>query len=248
MSNDHQSIVEAIAAVAAEVAQEPLLYFSETGLQSLVERQLAQIPGLVRPMPTCVERGKGSATRYATPRLQREYGGGSGTRVDLAILSTEGLEKINSPRMMLRNDEAALDYVPLTAAIEVGTEKSANTRAHARGDLEKLIDRVDRKAAERGYIFHVQRSVATAVTGSGRQAATQTRLECEVRKPFLELVYSKPDLIHVLAMILHTGRDQERMRGKCEMLLPHDSEWSWSRVNVGDADGLRNAALRALTA
>jgi hypothetical protein len=230
---------DAVADFCVGVIKEPLSHFSEADLQQLLAETLRKIPKLADDRPTGVPRGQGAKTTYRTSLIHREYGGGEGTRIDVVVLDPADVEKIPTPS--LTDDQR--HYLKPVFAFELGTEKSADTAGHLKGDIEKLRNA---SVQTQGCIIHMYRDVGASGRESERREKTQDKILREFKQPF-ESAFADPNIPAHIAMIpilLHTSQGVDNPRGKCEIL--HCKEWE--KINVGNEGYIRDAILRCRSA
>jgi hypothetical protein len=231
---DKIDIDNAITDVCVKIIQEPLLYFSEADVQQMLVQALNGIDGLGVPVETTVPRGLGSKGKYSTQLVHREYGAGEGRRVDVVIFDPVDAAKIDDANLMIKGA-----YLKPLYAFEIGTEKTADTAAHLKNDLAKLSC-----VKGTGYIIHIFKDTTLAPTGSDRRSRTEIKIIESFWKPFeLSCVDIASD-VRVLAILLRTGRNQARMRGKCAIFDRQQQDWA--NVNVNDETRIRSAIQKQL--
>ncbi len=228
-------IDQAIADVAVRVILEPLTCFSEADLQQQLTEELGSIEELYAPRPTSISKGKGARSCYRTPIVHREYGGGGRTRLDIVVLDPEDVAQIDDVQL-----RSGGKYLRPVYAMELGTEKTTDTKTHLANDLAKLDSRL--KSGGTGYVIYVYRDTTQAPTDSGRRAKTGDKITREFRNACRAVRQAAPPNIKVLALLIRVGRDQARMVGKCEIL---DGK-RWQKVNLSHTLDLRAAVLRQL--
>ncbi|MFH1219048.1 MAG: hypothetical protein V1694_01165 [Candidatus Eisenbacteria bacterium] len=226
-------VEKAIAEFCLKIIQEPLTYFSEADCQQLLVEELKKVECLRDQYRTSVRRGQGSKGRYTTALIHREYGGGGATRIDVVVFSPDDVKRIDSPNLMIGSD-----YLDPVFALELGTEKTADTAAHLKNDLAKL----GRKVKDTGYILHFYRDTAVARTGTRRRQRTEEKIGRIFKSAFAEQESTGADKVKILPILIRTGRDQARMRGKCEIF----DGLHWNKVNVSRPDHIRRAILDRL--
>lgn len=223
-------IDRAVANVCVDIIREPLLHFSEADVQQLLVERLRQIEPLAKTYPTAVHKGHGSKGTYRTSLVHREYGGGGGTRIDVAILGPTAVAQIDSVNLTDRGK-----YLRPAYAFEIGTEKTSDTRRHLESDLRKLTAR----SQGTGYALHIFRDKTRSASGTESRSRTNARLERDFKNIVAQLAPQAPANVKVVAILLSVGRSQPRTRGKCQVL---DGS-QWRKVNVGDRAALRKVIL-----
>jgi hypothetical protein len=226
------NICDAIAKTCVAIIKEPLLYFSEADVQQLLVENLRKIPNLKKSYPTSVRKGKGSKSRYSTPLIHREYGGGGGRRIDAVIFDPEDVKQINDINLTIDKDYLTPQY-----AFELGTEKTSDTAQHIMNDLHKLG-----ACKEKGYLVHFYKDVTQAATGTKSRDRSEERIQRNFKDAFEGLSLKEQEKVKVLAILLRTYRNQSKMRGKCEIF----NGKNWVQVNVSRDQDLREAVLEQL--
>ena len=231
---DKKAIDRMITDVCVRIIREPLLYFSEADVQQMLVESLRTVDSLRRTVPTLVPKGLGSKNRHHTQLVHREYGGGDGRRVDVVIFDPKDVDNINDTNLM-----AGGTYLRPLYAFEIGTEKTADTDTHLKSDLAKL-----QNVKGAGYIIHFFRDTTLSPTGSGSRRRTEDKIDRSFRDAFNSIGGNIDEKIHVLAILLRTGRNQARMLGKCEVF--DQEQGAWVKVNVAKESALREAILKQL--
>lgn len=212
-----------IASFCAEIAAEPMSFFSEADLQGMLFAKLtAEFPDHA---PTGVARGPNSKSRYATGVVHREYGAGGGRRIDISLFDPKDIAMIDGPKLMIGNR-----YLKPRFAIELGTEKTSETAKHIRSDLSKLS-----LATERGYLIHIFRDITQADTGTRSREGTERRLSKTFRDPVLSAHVLIPPTVIALFLLLRLARSRRRIRGKCEIFTPKTGKWE--KLNLRQVRG-----------
>lgn len=230
-----RQIDQAVAQVCADVIQEPLLYFSEADIQQLLAAKLTRVPGLKRTAQTKVRKGTGSKSMYATSLVHCEYGAGEGRRADIVVFKRSDVENISTTNLE-RADEG---YIKPQYAFEIGTEKTSDADAHIKGDLKKL----SKIAKDRGYIIHIYRDTTCTARGK-RRANTDAKIKRAFRMPIETRWAMKKDNVRIVAILIRVGRDQPKMRGKCEIYL---GGGNLHKANVSKKRELEETILSVLT-
>lgn len=226
-------IDRAVADACVEIIREPLLYFSEADVQQLLVERLRQIEPLSKTYPTAVHKGRGSKGKYRTSLVHREYGGGGGTRIDVAVLSPADVAQIDNANLTKRGR-----YLHPVYAFEIGTEKTSDTRRHLDGDLKKLATR----SQGTGYAIHIFRDTTRSASGTESRRRTDARLERDFKNVVAHLGSHAPANVKVVTILIRIGREQTRTRGKCGIF---DGS-KWRKVNVGNRAALRRVILGRL--
>lgn len=226
-------IDRAVADACVEIIREPLVYFSEADVQQLLVERLRQIESLSKMHPTAVHKGRGSKGTYRTSLVHREYGGGGGTRIDVVVFGPADVAQIDNANLTSRGK-----YLRPAYALEIGTEKTSDTRRHLESDLKKLATRTQGT----GYAIHIFRDTTRSASGTESRGRTDARLERDFKDVVARLAPQAPANVKVVAILVRVGRDQPRTRGKCEVL----DGARWRKVNVGDRAALRKAVLSCL--
>jgi len=228
-------IDKAVENLCLRIIKEPLLYFSEADVQQLLVEELRSIEELGKSYPTSVQKGKESKGTYHTSLIHREYGGGSATRIDVVVLDPHEVAKIDSTKLTHQKD-----YLKPIYAFELGTEKTIDTAGHLRNDLAKLGSKVKENGT--GYIIYFFRDTTITPTGNKRRAKTEDKIERVFKSAFPKSYDRTIEKVKILPILIRTGRDQHRMRGKCEIF---DGE-KWIKVNISRPHNLREAILDRL--
>jgi hypothetical protein len=227
-------IDRAIAKMCIQIIKKPLSYFSEADIQQLLVEELRKIKPISKPYPTSVHKGKGSKGTYSTSLLHREYGGGSGTRIDVVIFDPDDVKKINNVNLMFGKD-----YLSPVYAFELGTEKTSDTLKHFKNDLQKL-----EKSKGTGYLIHFFKDVTQARTGTISRTKTEEKILTKFKQVFSFTKTEQMTNVKILAILLRTYRNQEKMRGKCEIF--NGQKQKWDKTNVNKDGALRDAILNQL--
>jgi hypothetical protein len=195
MKHELVSVFEVeVTRLLADVAFQPLLFFSEKTLQFRLAARLLQLPAFSMPIQTSVctynkaalgrvaksqgVRANGVTSSYAScfsvPPLQMEYGNADlpNARIDLAVL-----DPIDVPR--IANAEGFQDdqgrYLSPLIGAEFFTEKSGSTEAaiqrHLSNDAAKALK------CKHGYVINVFRNHRMTSRGTPRSDATEGKLE-----------------------------------------------------------------------
>ena len=223
----------AIAEVCVQITQEPLSYFSEADIQQFLVEELRRIPPLSKLYQTSVPKGKGSKGLYKTPLVHREYGGGGGTRIDIVIFDPDDLREINNVNLTVEKK-----YLRPAYAFELGTEKTSDAASHMQNDLTKL----SKRAKGTGYLIHFYKDITQARSGTKSREKTEARIEKDYKQVFSIKQTCDLKNVKILAILLRTYRNQEKMRGKCEIYNGNE----WIKVNVSRATAIRKAVLKQL--
>jgi hypothetical protein len=227
------NIDNAIAETCIKIIQEPLLYFSEADVQQLLTEELRKIKVLKKLYNTLVYKGKGSKDIYKTSRLHREYGGGKGRRIDIVILSEDGIKKINDPNLTMGKK-----YLDFEFAFEIGTEKTRNIKKHLVNDIDKLNN-----VRSTGYIIHIYKDRTKSATGTGRRNNTVEKIKSGFKFVFKNNI-CKNGKIKKLAILLSPFKDQTLTKGKCEIF--NGSIYKWDKVNINKKSVLREKIIAQL--
>ena len=184
-----------------DVLNEPLTFFSEADLQSLLYAKLYNSFG--RLIETSYQRGSDSKTCYKTIQLHREYGLNESqkSRMDLVIFSEEDIKSINSPNLVCDGK-----YLKPTIGIELGTHKTANFKEHLENDVKKL------KGVDCGYLIHIQRDETKSSKKSKSGQNTLDRIDTKITNAINET--SIPDNIIPLFFIIQIQK--RKIWGKCQ--------------------------------
>jgi len=222
----------AIAKVCIQIIKEPLSYFSEADIQQLLVEELRKIEPISKSYPTSVHKGKGSKGTYSTSLLHREYGGGSGTRIDVVIFDPDDVKKINNVNLTIGKK-----YLSPAYAFELGTEKTSDTLKHFENDLQKL-----EKSKGTRYLIHFFKDVTQARTGTISRIKTEEKILKKFKQVFSFTKTEQMTNVKILAILLRTYRNQEKMRGKCEIF----NRKEWIKTNVNKEKELQDAILKQL--
>ena len=226
-------IDRAIAVVCIQIIKEPLCYFSEADIQQLLVEELRKIEPISKSYPTSVQKGKGSKSTYRTPLIHREYGGDGGRRIDVVVMDPDDVLKIDNVNLTVGKE-----YLKPAYAFELGTEKTSDTFNHLQSDLSKLNDRTKGT----GYIIHFYKDVTQARTGTLTRDKTEEKIHNKFKQVFSAKKTQRIMKVKVLAILLRTYRNQEKMRGKCEIFNGQE----WIKTNVSRDAALRSAIIKQL--
>ena len=205
-----------ISRFCANVATEPLSFFSEADLQGMLYSKLVtEFPDSAN---TAYKRGPGSQGTYATGLVHREYGAGKNRRIDITLFDPEVIATIDNPHL-----KTGRKYLKPRFAVELGTEKTIDTAGHIERDLSKLS-----KATERGYLIHFFRDVTQADTGTKRRADTEEKLRRIFKRPVRSAQI--PDNVVALFFLLRLAHSHKKIVGKCELFVPKTG--NWEKVNL----------------
>jgi hypothetical protein len=213
-------IDDIIADFCSQVIREPLCFFSEADLQGLLFAKL--LDRFPRQFDTGVKRGPVSKGRYRTGRVHREYGAGERHRMDIVIFPVEKIPAIDSPNL-----QVGRKYLQPVVGIELGTEKTKDSKAHLKNDVKKL-----KNVSKRGYLIHFFRDTTSADVGTKSREETEKKIRRILRVPF-ESHHLKPAeraRIKVLCFVLRLSRRHRKIWGKCEVFDPHNKVWM--KVNL----------------
>ncbi len=228
-------IDNAIANTCIRIIKEPLLYFSETDVQQMLTEELKLIKELAELYPTLIHRGKNSKSFYSTTLLHREYGGGGGTRIDIAIFSKKDVKKIDN-----QNLKIGKKYIIPEFAFELGTEKTVNIEEHLRSDIKKLSN-----VNQAGYIIHIYKDITKSPSGTKSREATIDRITDIFKSVFEnDSINCSSGKVKKLAILLNPFRNQIRTWGKCEIY--NGTTCKWEPVNVGKKNELKKKILEQL--
>jgi len=214
-----------IADFCSEVISEPLCFFSEADLQGLLfAKLLDQFP---QKLETSVKRGPKAKSKYRTGRVHREYGVGEDRRMDIVMFDPKDISQIDSPNLQIGKK-----YLKPAVGIELGTEKTQDSEAHLKNDIEKL-----KKVSKRGYLIHFFRDTTSADVGTKTRDKTEAKIKRILQIPF-ESHEVKPEgrgKIKVLCFILRLSRRHKKIWGKCEAFDPKNKEWK--KINLQRTKG-----------
>ncbi|MFQ5329734.1 MAG: hypothetical protein ACE5D4_07085 [Thermodesulfobacteriota bacterium] len=225
-------IEKAIVKTCIQIIKEPLIYFSEADVQQLLAENLRATPVLQRLYPTSVKKGKNSKARFTTSLIHREYGGGSGRRIDIVIFREEDVKDINDVNLTCNKKYLTPEY-----AFELGTEKTTDTENHLKKDLHKLGN-----VKNTGYLIHFYKDTTQARTGTLSRGNTEQKIQRTFKSAFEDKREQGDSKVKVLSILLRAYRDQVRMRGKCEIFNGE----KWVKRNINKDAELRSAILSQL--
>jgi hypothetical protein len=234
MNRWKSQVNNAIIDTCIAIIKEPLIYFSESDVQQLLCENLRKIKTFSKMYRTSLTRGKNSKSFFKTSMLHREYGGGNGTRIDIVAFHPKQLRKINNPN--LKNDG---EYLKPMIAFELGTEKTIDALAHYKSDITKL-----KKVSDSGYLIHIYKDFTQSRKGTKSRNNTEVKIQSKFKDVFEKNNVSNKK-IKVLAMLLRTYVNQEKMIGKCEIFDRESKEWK--KVNVSKNADIRIAIDKQLT-
>ncbi len=178
---------------------------------------------------TGVRRGPGAKAFYRTPRVHREYGGGEGTRRDLAVLHEDHLSEAD------RELKANGEYIEPMFGVELGAEKSQDIEGHIKGDVDKLA-----RCWGRGYLLHFYRDVTKADKGTKSWRETQAKIGRIFMDPARRV--RLPENIKALFFIIELGKARKDIRGNCRLYYP--GAGGWRRINLQKVESAVKEALR----
>ena len=167
--------------------------------------------------------------------MHREYGGGGGTRIDIVVFDPEDVKNIDDVNLMSKNQ-----YLKPVYAFELGTEKTSDTLAHFQNDLKKLTKCAVNKEGT-GYLIHFYKDVTQARTVTKSRAKTEEKILKEFKRVFSHTNTEQMTKVKILGILLRTYRNQEKMRGKCEIFNGQE----WVKKNIGNDDVLRSTIMKA---
>ena len=216
-----------------QIIREPLSYFSEADIQQLLVGELLKIKPLSKSYPTSVQKGKGSKSTYKTSLVHREYGCKGGRRIDVVVMDPDDVQKIDTVNLMIGKD-----YLQSAYAVELGTEKTSDTFAHLQNDLKKLSE----CSKGTGYLIHFYKDITQARTGTITRDKTEEKIHRNFKQVFSEMQIQGIMDVKILAILLRTYRNQEKMRGKCEIFNGQE----WIKTNVSRDAALRSSILKQL--
>jgi len=204
-----------IADFCCGVVDEPLCFFSEADLQSLLFAQLQK--NFPDNFETSVSRGANSKGKYRTGLIHREYGVGGKQRMDIIIFSQDDVSRIDSPNLKMGKK-----YLTPRFGIELGTEKTADIKKHLETDIRKLS-----AISERGYLIYFFRDMTSADVGTKSRNNTENKIKRIFRRPVEDIEI--PPNIKMLCFLLRVRR-RRKILGKCEMYIPEIK--LWKKVNL----------------
>ena len=117
------------------------------------------------------------------------------------------------------------------------TEKTTDIKNHFINDIKKLDNVV--KPEGTGYIIHIQKDKTVSKSGTGRRINTEAKVN-KIKNVFK--VQKLPDRIKVIAILLRIGRDQKRMRNKCEIFNGKD----FQAININSKEKINKIILSQL--
>lgn len=226
-------IDRAIAEVCIQIIKEPLCYFSEADIQQLLVEELRKIEAICKSYPTSVQKGKGSKSTYKTSLVHREYGCKGGRRIDVVVMDPDDVQKIDNVNLMVGKK-----YLQPVYAFELGTEKTSDTFAHLQNDLRKLNE----FTKGTGYLIHFYKDVTQARTGTITRDKTEEKIHRNFKQVFSEMQIQGIMDVKILAILLRTYRNQEKMRGKFEIFNGQE----WIKTNVSRDAALLSSILKQL--
>ncbi|WAC07805.1 MAG: hypothetical protein OS130_00970 [Thermodesulfobacteriota bacterium] len=215
-SADLKRVNGVIARFCHDVVAEPLCFFSEADLQSMLFAKLSmEFPEQIE---TSCSRGPDSKGKYKAGLVHREYGAGGGRRIDISVFDPDDVARIDEVTL-----KTAGKYIKPRFAIELGTEKSLDATGQISRDLDKLAD-----ATERGYLIHFFRDTSRSAVGTGRRENKEQSIESKFRNPVNKA--KVPQKVRSLFFLIRVARRQKKIWGKCEMYLPETGKWQ--KVNL----------------
>ncbi len=163
MMIDKKVLEKALAEILGELLANPLRYFSESDIHSIVYSELSKkIQETTKLYDTSLTIGKNqygaaSTQKYQTCCMHREYGvnGIDFARSDLVIFNDADIGDIVDP-INLKKGNSKDDYLIPDYILEFGTEKSTGSINNFDFHLENDKKKTD-KAAVAGYIIDIQR-------------------------------------------------------------------------------------------
>lgn len=233
MSEMETTVNSVVAAFCSQVVGEPLSFFSESDLQTVLSGMLrAAFPKDIR---TSVKRGPVKDARskktYSTGLVHNEYGAEEQRRMDIVIFDEDDVKKIDDRRLRKEGK-----YLKPRFGFELGTESIKDVADHLKQDVAKLHGQV----STRGFVLHFFRDVSFADPGTKRRGKKEESIRANFRSHFEKCV--RDEKLIVLAFVLRIGRMKTKIRGKCEMLDPTSGKWE--KIN---AKKVEDAVLKLLS-
>ena len=184
-----------------EVINNPLIFFSEYDLQSILFSKLYN--KYSKKIPTSYQKGNNSKTCYTTIQIHREYGlnNDPNSRMDLVFLDKEEIKKINTANLTIDKK-----YVEPIIGFELGTHKITDFFEHLKNDVSKL------SKLKHGYIIYIIRDETKSASFTDTGLKTINKIENKIANPLSN--YSFPDNIIPLIFLVKIQK-KENLWGKC---------------------------------
>jgi len=149
-----KEVNDAIVDFCTEIIKNPLCYFNESDLHSLLIEFLYKANSSLKNIDYDTKLLSNKTNmKYKTRLVHREYGAGGRRAYDLVILKPSEIQMIKNPNLTYK---AKNDYLKPLFAFELGTEKIGlefdEYEKHITSDLNKL-----ERCQDTGYIIHIVR-------------------------------------------------------------------------------------------
>jgi len=205
-----------------EVINEPLCFFSEADLQTMLYKNLHN--KFNKPITKSYSKDPNSKAKYQTYQIHREYGVNdiSNARMDLVIFSEEAISKINTPNLTIRENNEE-KYLEPEIGIELGTHKTSDYKSHLDWDIEKL------KNLNRGYLVYIIREESLSSVYSETGQKTKDKIYKEIMKPTQSDDLFPSNIIPLIFLV--RIQKQESIWGKCRFYNSLVNHWDYLNLN-----------------
>jgi len=184
-----------------EVINDPLVFFSEADLQSILFCKL--YTKYDKKFPTSYQKGNNSKTYYTTTQIHREYGLNQipNSRMDLVFFDRDNIKKIDSPNLTINGK-----YIDPIIGFELGTHKITDFMCHLVNDVNKL------KVLNQGYIIYILRDETKSASNTDTGRNTKTKFEKDIEKPLSNFDFPE----NIIPLIFSVKiQKKEKIWGKC---------------------------------
>lgn len=207
-----KTINELVIKFIDKVINEPLIFFSEADLQSLLYGIL--INKYKKNFNTSYERGDGSETKYKTSQIHREYGTNeiAHSRIDIVFFDTERIKYIDSPNLTIKGK-----YIEPEIGFELGTHKISDFTEHLENDIDKL------KKLKRGYLIYIMRDETKSASGTKNANKTKEKIKTKIEIPLSNFVF--PENIIPLIFYIKIQKKETNIWGKCNFYNPKEKKF-----------------------
>ena len=214
---DFSKIDALIYGFVEKVIKEPLVFFSEYDLQSILYGTLTE--KFNKNYSTSYRRGFDAKTYYKTSQIHREYGINDmpNSRMDLVLFDKESIKKIDSPNLTENKK-----YIIPIIGFELGTHKINEFETHLKNDISKL------QKLKRGYIIYIMRdeTLSAPFTETGKK--TEEWFQTNIEMPLTKVDF--PTNIIPLVFYIKIQKHSTNLYGKCNFYKPREKKFE--KVNL----------------
>ncbi len=187
--------------------KEPLIFFSEADLQSLLFKILTN--RYKKNYQTSYKKGFDSKTNYKTSQIHREYGLNNmpNSRMDIVFFDKESIKQIDSPNLTIDGN-----YIDPIIGFELGTHKISDFTEHLHNDIIKL------SKLKRGYLIYLMRdeTISSPFTETGIK--TEQWFKNNIETPLTKIDF--PESIIPLIFYIKIQKKSTNIWGKCNLYNP----------------------------